>query len=332
MNLDQIVDLAREYLDEDVEDSVTGDYPTESIVKAVNQEHRHLFSLVRRSYEDFFGREYIFPVNPNQFNYDVPRDMLSIRRVEMLPSSMVTPTELVNPFIGNNMTTYVVDETQRKALEISKIGLNDLQEGVYMDYNNNRMRSQEGYTMWQDKIKFGDGVDLSTGNYCRIFYIPIAPDLHSGDCNFDTLDVMLLSTPGDEATVGPVEAQIDQYYQGCYFEITQGGGTGGRKKVVNHNGSGGVVYFDSPFTGNFVNPSEPTEGSRYSMVSPIPEDFHEMLAYGAVIRLKGIKTEDDTSVVSELYLALRDDLRKMLEDRVQQRSRRVRNRGSVSWY
>jgi hypothetical protein len=65
--------------------------------------------------------------------------------------------------------------------------------------------------------------------------------------------------------------------------------------------------------------------SKYSIVSPIVEDYHELIAIGGAIRAKGLKTEDDSTALGELYLTMRQSLQDALEMRMEQTSRRVVN-------
>ena len=84
MHVNDIITLFREYVDEPAADGTNGDYPDSSAIQFINMEHRHLFSIVRQMYEDWFGREHIFFPASGAFEHLLPRDALGIRRVEFI--------------------------------------------------------------------------------------------------------------------------------------------------------------------------------------------------------------------------------------------------------
>ncbi len=313
MHVNEILALFQEYVDEPESDSDTGDYPPASSIQFINSEHKHLFSVVRQLYEDWFGREHIFLTVTGTNKYLLPRDALGIRRVELITSGVTTVTD---SSVSPSYVYFTIDEINAAISEVSPLDLNT-KDGINYNITNNRFRSLEGYYLYDDYIKFAEGTTLGGSTYCRVFYTPTAPDLHKGVAlggGSDYLDLALSST---ETTLGPVR-NIDKYYVGCYVEIMSGTGAGQIRKVLRHDPVSARIWIDGTWTTN------PNSTSSYSIVSPIKEDFHELIALGAAMRAKGIKTEDDTTVLGQMYAVIKTDLISALESRIEQCSRRVR--------
>ena len=63
------------------------------------------------------------------------------------------------------------------------------------------------------------------------------------------------------------------------------------------------------------------------------EDFQELIALGAALRAKGIKIEDETTVIGQMYSALMTEMSNSLKRRNNAQSRRVKSyQRSVIWY
>lgn len=313
MHVNEIINLMREYVDEPSEDANFGDYPDSSLIQFLNAEHRHLFSVVRQSYEDWFGKEYIFPVTTGTLVYDIDRNVINPRRVEILSQGV---SEVSDSSVSPTYSYYSVDEGSKKFIVVEPQTLNQLEEN-YFPYTSTNNSVFGGYTLWDRTIRFGNGTaQLNTGNYCRIFHSPLAPALHRATAQGAGDDYLTLGNSASETTLGPIR-KINNYYTGCDLEIISGPGAGEIKKIIRHDPITGTVWIDSEWVTN------PDSSSVYSINSPIIEDYHELLALGGSMRAKGIKTEDDAEPIVKTYSALLEDLKNSLERRVTQSSRRV---------
>ena len=312
MNVTEIINLAREYLDEPSDEA--SDYPDSSLIQFINAEHRHLYSVIRSTYEDWQGKEYIFPVTSGTLIYTLPRDIVHPRRVELISSGV---TQTTDTSVSPNYSYYTVDEANVVVDEILPQAMGDNQSGQALDYVQNRVRQIEGYSMWDSTIRFSNGVDLSGTQYCRIFYMPTSIDLHQAVCGGAGSNYITLGTSGAATTVGNIR-KIDGYYKGAYVEIVSGNGAREIKRIDRHDPTSGTIWIEGTWT------TTPNTSSVYSIVSPLIEDYQELLALGATIRGKGLKTEDDVSVVGTIYSELLADLKSSLEKRNEQRVRRVK--------
>lgn len=315
MHVNDIILLIREYVDEPTEDGATGDFPDSSLIQFINMEHRHLFSVVRQTYEDWFGRDLIFLPVTGQSDYLLPRDMIGVRRVEFVNQNAVTAVSDTSVTPAYNYFT--VDESIVQSQDVTPVELNT-KDGANFLNTNSRHRALEGYVLWDDYIKFTNGTNLDNGRYCRIFYTPTCPDLHRATAQGGGSNYLDLGATGATTTLGTIK-NVDKYYVGMYLEIVSGPGVGEIKKIIRHDPVSGRVWVDSNWTTN------PTGSSVYSIVSPVKEDFQELLALGAAMRAKGIKTEDDTTLLGQMYGAVMEDLNSALEKRLEQTSRRVIN-------
>ena len=212
MHVNSIIELFREYVDEPSADAATGDYPDSSAIQFINMEHRHLFSVVRQSYEDWFGRDYIFLPVSGQTDYLLPRDMIGIRRVEFMSANAVTT--VTDSSVSPAYTYFTIDETILQAQDVTPVELNT-KDGVNYLNTNSRFRALEGYVLWDDYIKFTNGTNLANGRYCRIFYTPTAPDLHRATAQGGGSDYLDLGATGATTTLGNIK-NVDKYYVGTY--------------------------------------------------------------------------------------------------------------------
>lgn len=313
MHVNSLIDLFREYVDEPSEDGDDGDYPDTAAIQFLNSEHKHLFSVVRQMFEDWFGREHIFLTVSGTTKYLLPRNVIGVRRVELVRTGL---TEVEDGSVSPAYTYFTVDEFNADIIEMSPLDLNT-RDALNYRINSNRYATLEGYYLYDDYLNFATGTNLGNGQYCRVYYTPTAPDLHRGTADGGGDDYLDLASGDDDTTLGPVR-NIDGYYVGMYVEIISGPGAGEIKKIARHDAVSGRIWIEGEWTTN------PTTESVYSIVSPIKEDFHELIAVGAAMRAKGIKTEDDTTALGILYSQLITDLTTALDLRVEQGSRRVR--------
>jgi len=308
MNVEELITLQRSYIDETTSDysAGNGDYSDTELLNFANAEQDHLFSIVRQSDGDWFGREKIFATTSTVTKYYFPRDLVSLRRLEMIRSTYVTGTA---PF-------YIVDEVNAEIVELTKQTLNDKSYSVSMTGTDTLYRS-EGYHLFSNQVVFTDTTFLGTEYYARIFYQPTTPKLHKSTAQSGAAATITLGLAADVETVGTIKT-IDNYYQGMIVEIMEGTGIGQQRWIIQYVGSTKVATVDSNWD------TVPDATSIYSIVSPLIEDFHELIALGGTVRAKGIKTEDDVSVVGSLYETLKTEFRATLESRNKHGARKVK--------
>jgi hypothetical protein len=294
MNINEIIELARVYLDETTADyaSGSGDFSNSEILLCANQEHDHLFAKMRQSNEDWFGREYVFLTSSTLLKYYLPIDLVSDRRVEVISSSYVSGT---SPF-------FVVNEATVEPTELASQGMNEAFGDYYFKDN---------------QICFVSTTYLSSTNYIRLFYTPTAPKLHRCTAQAGGTSTITLGLSTDPQMLGSVKT-INNYYKGMIVEIISGLGAGQRKWITQYVASTKVATVDSAWD------TTPNNTSVYCIVSPIIDDYHELIALGAVIRLKGIKTEDDPGVVAQLYSTVKTEFEKTISSRNKHGVKRVK--------
>jgi hypothetical protein len=305
--------LVRSYADEPV--SQISDWTQAELMMYLNQEHRHLFSKIRNLYEDWFMRDKVFPLVTNQYKYQLPRDCVNPRRIEYLNAQGVS----------GSAPDYVVNETMANPEEVQEVMLSGKDNLRYYT-SSNRVIGTTGYYLMDRTLQLLDDSRVNPSYYCRIYYLPTAPDLHRAVAQGAGASTLTLGSNTATTTLGTV-SNIDNYYKGMWVEIIHGTGKGQLRFITAYNGATGVATLDEPWV------TVPNSASHYSIVSPIIEDFQELLALGTTMRAKGLKVEDDTSSVAEMYGAIYQDMIDSLERRNNQQSRRViQTQRSGVWY
>lgn len=305
--------ILRSYLDEPNADA--SDWIDEELLDYVNMEHRHLFSTIRNLYEDWFMRKYVFPLVASQYEYTLPRDCINVRKVEYLKSEGVS----------GSSPNYVVDEVVSDPEEVQEVELSG-KDNIRHYTSSNRVVRTNGYYMIDDTLTFLPDSRLGSSWYGRIYYLPTAPDLHRATAQAGASTTITLGANGATTTLGTVSG-IDNYYQYCFIEIISGTGSGQIRRISKYDGASKVATVEVAWS------TTPDSSSVYSIVSPIKEDFQELIALGAAMRAKGIKVEDDTTGISTMYGALLEQLNRSMERRNHQNPRRViTTQRSGVWY
>lgn len=310
MHLDKMIGtstyhgIIRSYVDEPSADA--SDWTDEELLDYINMEHRHLFAKIRNLYEDWFMRVLVFPTVLAQYRYVLPRECVNVRRVEYLSASGVSGTS----------PNYVVDEEKANPEEVQEVEISG-KDNLRHYTSSNRVVRTNGYNLYDDELVFLKDSRLDgTQYYVRVFYLPTAPDLHRGEATSGAASTITLALNSATTTLGRV-SNVENFYQGMYVEIISGTGEGQIRRIKTYAGSTRIATIEPNWTTN------PAGDSRYSIVSPIKEDYHELLALGAVMRAKGIKIEDPSDVVAQMYGVLTTEMVASLERRNHQVPRRV---------
>lgn len=309
--------IMRSYLDEPYAD--ISDWLDEELLDYLNLEHRHLFTVIRNLYEDWFSRTYIFPLTASTYRYVLPREIVNPRRVEFIAAGSVSGTS----------PNYSVNEDSADPQEVQEVQLSSKDNLRYYT-SSNRVVGTNGYYLLDDILQFMPDSRVGSSYYCRIYYAPTAVDLHRAVAQGGTASTITFGvnqTPSTATTTLGNISNVDNYYQGAYVEIISGTGLGQIRRIKQYAGSTAIATVEPDWS------TTPDTTSNYSIVSPIKEDFQEMLALGGVIRAKGIKTEDETEEVALLYTTLKNDMINSLERRNNATTRRVvQTQRSGVWY
>lgn len=295
--------MLRSYLDEPVDEA--SDWTDLELLAYVNAEHRHLFSVMRGFNEDWFGRNLVFPLTESLYEYYLPLDCVNPRRIELIKASAVTGTA----------PNYEVDEAAAGPQEVNEIQLAG-KDNIKNYTANRNLLFGTGYYLFDDRINFEPNQQIGASLYGRIYYLPQAPDLHRGVAQAGGASTITLADNAEDTTLGIVR-NIDNYYKGMRIEIISGTGEGQLRIIRTYAGATGIATVHVAWT------TVPDDTSVYSIVSPVQEDFHELLILGAALRAKGIKVEDDVSGIGTIYTAIRADMDNVLDQRNQQFNRKV---------
>jgi len=125
----------------------------------------------------------------------------------------------------------------------------------------------------------------TTGTPYTMFYNWKVPWLHTGT-----------AAAGDDTSM-TLEDTIwvdkrDDYYNGIEVELVGGTGAGERATITDYTGSTRVATVD--FT------TDPDTDSVYAMVSPLPEECHNLMVYGAAM-LGRMKAREEVDDLKKLY-------------------------------
>ena len=307
MNINEIIAIVREYIDEPAADAATGDWSDSDLILYINMEHRHCFSIIRKQSEDWFMRKQAFPLVSNQIEYELNENVVHVRRVEFINADSVS-SYLVN---------LVVNEQLANPQEVSPTQLNAKEGGSFLA-TTSRFRALEQYFFDDSILTFTNGTNITPSRYARIYYLPSAPDLHRGTAQAGGANTITLSvgTSSDTNLLGRVYG-VTNYYQRMRVEIISGTGAGQQNRIAHYDGATKIATMTAAWG------TAPDATSVYSIVSPMIEDYQELLALGAAMRAKGLKVEDDTSVLGQMYGAIMDDMTDSLDVRIHQGPRRT---------
>lgn len=93
----------------------------------------------------------------------------------------------------------------------------------------------------------------------------------------------------------------DDYYNGVFMEVVSGTGAGeGRAEITDYAGSTRVATWTTPST-------NPSTDSVYAMISPIPEQFHELMVYEAA-KLGRLKAKEEVKDLNDVLMELRETM------------------------
>lgn len=134
---------------------------------------------------------------------------------------------------------------------------------------------------------------ITDAGYIRVSYWQEATPLHSGPADAGAASSITMATAPDYGSV----LTNDQAYYGLAVFVYQGTGAGQRRWITQYDGATRTASVNEAWG------TAPDATSYYSLEAPFGDSMQEMMALGAVMRLKGIAQEDDTSPAARLYMA-----------------------------
>ncbi len=297
MLLQEIIDLTRSYIDE-INESESDWTDQSEIVPYINVEQKFLATSIRKKQQDFFASTHIFQLTAGQFEYYLPVDCVSPRFVEIITSG-----------VSGSDPNWVVDEANLKWREIDPSDLRG-QRYVYKDRFRRSQFVGENYMLWDEKMIFSPATNLT--GWCRVWFIRDLPGLHYGTAaGAGASSITFAASP----TKGRLETEF-QVYRGMRVGIYSGTGVGQMRRITDYQPSTRIATVEKAWD---TVPS----GAVYSLVSPIPNQMHELLALGAALRATN-KTEDDANRFASMYGALKKPFLDEIDPRNKQGTRRVR--------
>jgi hypothetical protein len=299
-----IISLVRSYIDEINEGE--SDWKDDlDLFPYLNAAQSFLATLVRQKNENFFTSRFIFPIVQNQNEYFLPTDCITVMLAENIISG-----------VSGSPPNYVVDEANRTYQIIDP----DTLKNTITQWTNRRLAnypfSDASYTLFDESIIL-NGANSMTG-FMRLWYIRHLPGLHYGTvAAASSGDITLAATP----TKGTLETEKN-VYKGMRIGIFSGPGVGQIRRITAYDPSTRIATIDSAWD------SVPNTSSQYDIISPVPPQMHECLAFGGALRAT-LKVDDDPQKFSNMFTSHVQPYLKELVPRVNQGPRRVRRTRAV---
>lgn len=252
--LEEMVGAVRYYLDEPTE----GFWKDLEIVQRLSDSSKRVARIVSKQDPTFFVATTNISFVANQALYDLPRNARP-------PSKW---DHAVKNNASGDIEAFVFD-----------MRLRDHVIGDQLVVGNNSLAFSISYQGPQLRISPIPTAALSSA--ITLFYIPVFGNLHAGTVNAATSTTITFpATPTWKDQIGV--SITDDDYIGMEVVITSGTGIGERKKITDYTGgSTRQATVESAWT------STPDTDSTYSIVSPIPDDFHDVVCLDAAVALAG---------------------------------------------
>ena len=185
----------------------SGKFQDVEIMRAINHAKDFFVNVINTINPSITGKSAAVTYVSGTELYDLPSDLDSIRRVELVSSK-------------------------------EKIELVDIDEKEKIRATNDLIDSRPCYYIWGGQI----GLVNISGNV-TIYYLKRVPDLHYGTAAAgSTTTITFDSTPnGGTATVSV--PKLNDYYNGVYFDIYYGTGSPQTLLITDYNGSTKVATF-----------------------------------------------------------------------------------------
>ena len=139
----------------------------------------------------------------------------------------------------------------------------------------------------------------SSAGSIKIWYTPSYGNMLQGRVEGVTNSTLTLNSTAPDYVweFGTIDRR-DDYYNGMEIRITDGHGVGQSRTITDYNGSTRVVTVDSNWS--TVPAVSGGDRSTYSIMSPVPEDFHSVVSLRAAL-LMSPKNRKRQQELTDLY-------------------------------
>jgi hypothetical protein len=279
--LTELIAGVRSNLDEDT----AAYWANSEIVRWLNKGKDFLWTRIVQADEDYALVYSDDSIISDTSSYDLPKNLKKLRRVEQIFPSDTSRTPVPwYPISLNEKGEYATTP-----LLASSVG----------GTNNNRYFHKAGQIQ---AVPTPGASQAGTGNL-RIWYVPRLGDLHDGTASAGATRTITLPSSASNGTV----SRRDDEYIGLLIEITGGTGVGQVKRITDYNGTTRVATVDSDWN------TVPDSTSTYSMLPPIPEEYHECMVIYATIRAYK-KDEADATQFETEFTRLTNQLVESIEN------------------
>jgi hypothetical protein len=287
-SLQEYIYGVRDFIDEP-EDGES-DFGDSRLTKHINREIIQIAGLINNKREDYFGSFHSIPLVNSTYHYSLSTTI--VRFVELFKGASVTS-------VGNGVYTYDERGDHYELPPIASITDKDSYA-----YNPNMMTvgGAVGYKQFGRKLIIGTGTpDILTGNYLRLWTLPIISHIHYGNAVSVTDNTIVIrraniATDSESENIGDIKQESNAYinYGISIYSATTGAG---QERLVIGDSFDGTNH---TLTLNDDWDTNPTGTIVYSLVPPFGEDFDDALIAGAAMRSK-IKVEDSLGELSQIY-------------------------------
>lgn len=264
---EQMVGSLREYLDEPTE----GYWKNTELMGRLSDASKRVSRKISSQDPSFFIATTNIDFVASQALYDLPRNARLGSRWDHASKNS-----------GNgDVEAYVFD-----------MRLRDRVVGDQLTVGNNSLAFSIAYQGAQMRVSPIPTAALS--NAITLFYVPIFADLHQGTVFAATSTTLTFPATPTWARAGAPSIFNDDYV-GMHVVITDGTGVGQRREITDYTGGSTrqitVAAWDTT----------PDTTSEYAIVSPVPDDFHDVVVLDAVIAAAGKSTRRRLQQYAGIY-------------------------------
>jgi hypothetical protein len=271
----QLLTSLRDYLDEPTE----GYWKNSELVGRLSDSHKRIARTITSQDPTFFIASTNIDFVANQALYDLPRNARLGSRWEHASKNDA----------NGNPQGYVYD-----------MRLRDRVIGDQIVIGNNSLNFSIAFQ--GAKIRVSPIPTAAQSNAITLFYTPIFADLHEGFVSAATSTTITFPASPTFARTGSPSIFNDDY-NGMDVIIKSGTGVGQRRTITAYTGGSTLQATVATWD------TTPDTSSVYAIVSPVPDDFHDLIALDAVITASSKSTRRRLQQYAGIY---QDRLQEMI--------------------
>jgi hypothetical protein len=245
----QMITSLREYLDE----PKPGFWSNTELAGRLSDSHKRISRDISTQDPSFFIASTFITFAASTSLYDLPRNA---RLGSKWDHASKNDT-------NGNVESFVFD-----------MRLRDRVVGDQLVVGNNSLAFSIAYQGQQMRVSPIPTAALS--NAIELFYVPIFADLHQGIVLAATSTTITFPAAPTYARSG-APSIFDDDYNGMDVVIVSGTGVGQRRTITDYTGGATLQATVAAWT------VTPTDSSIYSLVAPVPDDFHDVVVLDAVV-------------------------------------------------